>query len=108
MHAIGLLCGGRPLATDTVEHYVMGVMKMGNIVPRAGLEPTSLAFQASVLPLHHVGSLMSPLYPCPLVYVALCLRGQRRLLQYQLLGHTIHQIYTLLQLISLYQALLGF
>ena len=34
---------------------VMVVMKMGNIVPRAGLEPTSLAFQANVLPLHHVG-----------------------------------------------------
>ena len=33
----------------------MGVMKMGNIVPRAGLEPTPLAFWASVLPLHHIG-----------------------------------------------------
>ena len=29
--------------------YVMGVIKMRNIVPRAGIEPTSLAFQASVL-----------------------------------------------------------
>ena len=29
---------------------VMGVMKMGNIVPRAGNETTSLAFWASVLP----------------------------------------------------------
>ena len=28
---------------------VMGVMKMGNIVPTVGIEPTSLAFQASVL-----------------------------------------------------------
>ena len=28
---------------------VVGVMKMGNIVPRAGIEPTSLAFQVSVL-----------------------------------------------------------
>ena len=34
---------------------VVGVMKMGNTVPRAGLEPTSLAFRASVLHLHHVG-----------------------------------------------------
>ena len=34
---------------------VVGVMKMGNIVPRAGNEPTSLAFYASVLPLHHIG-----------------------------------------------------
>ena len=45
--------------------YVMGVMKMGNTMPGAGLEPTSLAFWASVLPLHHIGSQMSPLYPCP-------------------------------------------
>ena len=50
----------------------MGVMKIGNIVPRAGFEPTSLAFRASVLPLHHMGSLMSPLYPHPPVYVTLC------------------------------------
>ena len=28
---------------------------MGNIVPRVSIEPTSLAFQASVLPLHHIG-----------------------------------------------------
>ena len=34
--------------------YVVGVMKMGNIVPRVGLEPTSVAFRASVLPLHHL------------------------------------------------------
>ena len=45
-----------------------------NIVPRGGIEPTSLAFLASVLPLHHVGSLMSPLYPWLPVYVAPCLR----------------------------------
>ena len=43
---------------------VVGVMKMGNIVSRAEVKSTSLAFQASVLPLHDVGSLMSPLYPC--------------------------------------------
>ena len=57
---------------------VMGVMKIGNIVHRAELEPTSLAFQASVLSLHHIGSLMSALFPCLPVYVALCLRGQCR------------------------------
>ena len=45
-------------------------MAMGNIVPRAGIEPTYLVFQASVLPLHHVGSLMSPLYPRAPVYAA--------------------------------------
>ena len=27
--------------------YVVGVMKMGNIVPRAGIELTTLAFRAS-------------------------------------------------------------
>ena len=29
--------------------YAVGVMKMKNIVPRAEIEPTSLAFQPSVL-----------------------------------------------------------
>ena len=53
---------------------------MGNIVPRAGREPTSLAFRASVLPSHHVGSLMSPLYLRLTVFVDLCLRGQCSLL----------------------------
>ena len=28
---------------------------MENTVPRVGVEPTSLAFRASVLPFHHVG-----------------------------------------------------
>ena len=55
-------------------------MKMGNIVPRAGIEPTSLAFRASVLPVHHVGFLMSPLYPYLLVHATPCFRGQCRLL----------------------------
>ena len=41
---------------------VVGVVKMGNIVPRVVIENASLAFRASVLPLHHVSSLMSPLY----------------------------------------------
>ena len=30
-------------------------MKMGNTAPRAGVKPISLAFRASVLPLHHAG-----------------------------------------------------
>ena len=34
---------------------VVGVMKMRNTVPRVGLKSTSLAFRASVLPLHHIG-----------------------------------------------------
>ena len=44
---------------------VVGVMKMGIIVPRAGLEPTSLAFRASVLLLHHVGFLYVIAIPMP-------------------------------------------
>ena len=48
----------------------------GNIVPKVGLKLTSLAFRARVLTLH----LISPLYPCPPGYVALCLRGQCNLL----------------------------
>ena len=32
----------------------MGVMKMGNIVPSAGIKPTSLTFWAIVIPLHHI------------------------------------------------------
>ena len=61
-------------------YYIVGVMKMRNTVPRSGLKHTSLAFGASVLPLYHVGSLMSPLYPCLPVHTAPCLRGQCRLL----------------------------
>ena len=58
----------------------MGVMKMGNTVHRVTLKSTSLAFQVSVLPLNHIGSLISPLYPHLPVYVVICLRGQCRLL----------------------------
>ena len=49
--------------------YVVAVMKMGKIVLRVGIEPTSLAFWASVI-LHHIGSLMSPPYPRLPVYAA--------------------------------------
>ena len=45
---------------------VSWVMKMGNNVPRVGLEPTSLC-----PPFHHIGSLTSLLYPRPPVYAAL-------------------------------------
>ena len=55
---------------------------MGNTMPRAGLEPTSLAYRPGVLPLHHVGSLASLLYPCPPLYAVPYLRDQCRLLQY--------------------------
>ena len=58
----------------------VGVTKIDNIMPRAEIEPTSIEVQASVLPLHNVGSLMSPLYPCLPIYAAPCLRVQCRLL----------------------------
>ena len=35
------------------------MLTIGNIVPIMQIEPSSLAFWASVLPLHHVGSLVS-------------------------------------------------
>ena len=44
------------------ETSVVDVTKMGNTVPRVGLKPAYLAFQASVLPLHHIGFLPSLLY----------------------------------------------
>ena len=54
---------------------VVDVMKMGNIVPRVGIEPTSLAFWVSLLPLHHIVPLMSPIYPRLRVCTAPYLRG---------------------------------
>ena len=62
-----------------IDSCVMGDMKMGNIVPRAGFKPTSLAFWATVLSLHHAGSLKSPLYPCLPACSALCLRSVQTL-----------------------------
>ena len=35
-----------------IHPTVVGVMEIGNIVPKAGIKLTSLALQASVLPLH--------------------------------------------------------
>ena len=60
---------GLDLFEMTTKVIVVGVMKMGNIVPGVGIEPIFLAFRASVLTLHHI-SLMSPLYPRPPVYAA--------------------------------------
>ena len=48
---------------------VMGVMKVGNIVPRVGLKPTSPAFWVSVLPLHH--SLPDVTHTMPSLYSSL-------------------------------------
>ena len=56
---------------------VMGVLNIGNILPRVRIKP---AFWAIVLPLHHIDSPMSPLYPGLPVNAAPCLRGQCRLL----------------------------
>ena len=56
-------------------YIVVGVIQMGNNVLKAGLEPTFLGFGASVLPFHHVDSLMSPLDPHPPIYVARCLNA---------------------------------
>ena len=55
------------LATDEqnkLKRIVIGLMKMGNMVPVAGIVPTSLAYQDSVLritpPRHHVTTLPTP------------------------------------------------
>ena len=48
--------------------------KIVNIVPRAGIKLTSLAIHPSVLPLHDIGPVMSPICTCLPVYAAPCLR----------------------------------
>ena len=53
-------------------------------VTKMGLEPAPLAFQANVLPLHHIGSLMSPTPTC------LCGSLSERSVQ-----TTTHVIYTI-------------
>ena len=73
-HTACSLYGTMVMATS-----VMGVMKMGNLVPRAEIECTSLAFRASVLSITPSGHrdvtiLLTPMPTC------LCnLRGQCRL-----------------------------
>ena len=59
---------------------VVGVVKMGNTVPRMGHESSPLEFWAIGLPLNHLGSMMSSLYPRLPVYAAPCLTGRYRLL----------------------------
>ena len=58
---------------------VVAVKKMGNTVPRVGLEPTSLASGPVCYHYTMEASLMSPLSPCLPVYAAPYLRGQCRL-----------------------------
>ena len=71
---------------------VVGMMKMGNIVPKLGFESKSLAFQVSVLPLHHIGSLLSPLYPRLPVCAAPCLRGKCTLVHTYELSHLFNWV----------------
>ena len=47
-------------ANDNDNDWFVVCDPSGCIITRAGIEPTSLAFQANVLPLHHEGSLISP------------------------------------------------
>ena len=67
-------------------HTVTGVMKMENIVARAGIEPTSLTFRASVLPLHHVGKFPDvttmPMPTMSMQLLASEIQGQCRQLHY--------------------------
>ena len=56
MVSLGCVC-----RTDSHLCCVFSVMKMGNIVPRAGFKPTYISgIRASVVPLHCLGSIMSP------------------------------------------------
>ena len=69
-----------PSSLFEMHSIVASVTKMGNTVSIAELEPTFLSVQTSVLAIHHINYLMSPLYPCLPVYTAPCLKGQCRLL----------------------------
>ena len=59
---------------------VVAVLKMGNVAHRAGIEPTSPAFLASVLTITLPRIPDTPPYPCLPPYAAPCLRDQCRLL----------------------------
>ena len=77
-------------------------MKMRNTVPRVGFKPTSLAFQASMLPLHHIRALISPLYPYPPVHVALCLSADYYTHPLGIVSHLMLQLHTYRQWPSIY------
>ena len=51
---------------------VVGVTNVGNSVRREGLEPKSLAFRDSVLPLPHIGFLMLRLCPDVMAMPCVC------------------------------------
>ena len=72
------------LVRTTVFFYplnaVAGVVKMGNIVPRVGIEPTYLAFWASEL--ITTPSRLPDVTPLTNHANLSCLRGQYRLLQH--------------------------
>ena len=46
--SVGVEVVGRGVGEFTAMSWCSGSMKMGNIVPRAGIKPTSPTFQASI------------------------------------------------------------
>ena len=52
-----------------IVYSVLGVLKMGTIVHRVGIEPTPLTFRTSVLTIISPSLMLSPPYDLP-VYVA--------------------------------------
>ena len=66
-HTMGSLYRNHGHGTSVVHE-----VKMGKIVPGAGIKLTSLPLYPSVLPLHHLGFLIS----CPPLYATPCLRGK--------------------------------
>ena len=89
-----LLYGDKSLINTPISKLdiVVGVMEMGNIVLRARIEPTSLAFRACVLTITPHWLLISPLYPSQSIYTGPCLSGQCNLL------HSPARIVSLLKL----------
>ena len=72
-------------------------------MPRAGIGPRSLAFKVSVIPLHHIDSLMLPLYPHLPVYAALSLRGHYRLLHSSPLNYKSFNAYNYIPYIYIHR-----
>ena len=62
------------------QHQCHGDEEIGNSMPRAGIKPTLLEFQANVLT--NTPHRFPDITTLPHAYVAPCLRGQCRLLQY--------------------------
>ena len=89
---------------------IVGVMKMGNILPKAGLEPKSLAFQASLLPFHHIGfpeftTILTPTCLCSSLPHCLCRSVQTT--TYAYLHTHRHNLHTYIQRSVFQNALLS-